>query len=77
MPLVPPRPKPAPPPNPPLQPDDVGWEMVTVVAVTGSPKGVLDEDEDDVGFPNAEMHDPTVTFAAEAETVWVKVVVGV
>lgn len=79
MPVEPPaNRKPPPPPNPPVQPDEVGAEMVTVVAVTGSPRGVLlEDDEDEVGFPNAEMHDPTVTSAAEAETVCVKVVVGV
>jgi hypothetical protein len=61
-------------------PEELGVEMETVVAVTGSPNaGVLDDvvDDDEVGFPNAETHDPTVTSAAVAATVCSKVVVGV
>ena len=52
--------------------------MVTIVAVTGSPKAwdVLD-DEVEVGLPNAEMHEPTVTLRRSPSTVWSKVVVGV
>ncbi len=54
-------PPPNPPPNPPLeQVPDVGWVIVTVVAVIGSPNGVDDEDGV-VGLPNAEMQEPTVT----------------
>jgi hypothetical protein len=78
--VLPPNRKPPPPaPNPPVQPVEVGWEMVTSVAVTGLPRGdpLEDEDEDEVGFPVAMTHDPTVTLAAEPDTVWVKVVVGV
>jgi hypothetical protein len=58
---------------------EVGWEIETVVAVTGSPKAALLEDDEDavVGLPNAEMHDPTVTPAAVPVTVCSKVVVGV
>ncbi len=47
------------------------------MAVTGSPKARTPEDDDDVGFPKAEMHEPTVTLEAAVETVWSKVVVGV
>jgi hypothetical protein len=84
-PLVPPLPvpPPLPPPPRPKRPDpsaqlpEVGCEMVTEVAVTGTPKvGVL-VDEAEVGFPTAEMHDPTVTPETAADTVWSKVVVGV
>lgn len=73
VPVRPPRPKP---PNPPVQLPEVGWVMDTVVAVTGSPNA-LAPDEDVVGFPKAEMQDPTVTLEAVAATVWSKVVVGV
>jgi hypothetical protein len=61
-----------------VQVPDVGWVMLTVVAVTGPPNVdlVLDE-EVEVGLPKAEMHDPTVTEAAVVVTVWSKVVVGV
>lgn len=73
-----PRPNPpAPPPNPPVQAPDVGWVTVTVVAVTGSPNTDVADDEVDVGLPNAEMHEPTVTSAAVAATDCSKVVVGV
>ncbi len=51
--------------------------METMVAVTGCPKARVLEDDEDVGFPNAEMHVPTVTLEAVADTVWSKVVVGV
>ena len=61
----------------PAQEPDVGWVMETVVAVTGSPKALVPDDVDDAGFPKAEMHDPTVTLAEVAVTVWSKVVVGV
>ena len=49
----------------------MGWVMVTVVAVTGSPNADLVDDDvdDEVGFPNAEMQEPTVTSAAVAGTV--------
>jgi hypothetical protein len=63
------------PPNPPVQAPDVGWLMVTVVAVTGSPNTlVLDDELDEVGLPNAEMQEPTVTSDAVAATVWSNVV---
>jgi hypothetical protein len=57
---------------------EVGWVILTVVAVTGPPNldVVLDE-EVEVGLPNAEIHEPTVTEAAVAVTVCSKVVVGV
>jgi hypothetical protein len=51
--------------------------MLTVVAVTGPPNDVVLDEEDEVGLPNAEMHEPTVTDAAVAVTVCSKVVVGV
>jgi hypothetical protein len=58
-----------------VHPVEVGWVMVTVVAVTGSPKGVwLEDEEEDVGLPTAVMHAPTVTLAAVADTDWVNVV---
>jgi hypothetical protein len=95
-PLVPPLPAPPPrgkappappapptppaPPNPVAQLPETGWVMVTVVAVTGSPKArVVDDDEEelDVGLPKAEMHEPTVTSAAVADTVCSNVVVDV
>jgi hypothetical protein len=59
-----------------VQLPETGWEIVTVVAVTGTPNRLV-VDEPEVGLPNAEMHDPTVTSAAVAATVWSKVVVGV
>jgi hypothetical protein len=60
-----------------VQLPEVGWVMVTDVAVMGPPK-VLDPDEDvEVGLPNPEMHDPTVTADTVLVTVWRKVVVGV
>ena len=77
---LPPPPGVAPPglpPNPPVQVPEAGWETDTVVAVTGLPKALLLEEEPEVGFPNAEMHEPTVTAEAEAVNVWRKVVVDV
>jgi hypothetical protein len=68
---------PALPPNPPEQVPETGCETDTVVAVTGPPKALLPAEEPEVGLPNAEMHEPTVTAAAEAVTVWRKVVVDV
>jgi hypothetical protein len=73
LPFAPPRPK----PGLPVQLPEVGWETVTVVAVTGSPNGRALEDEPEVGLPNAEMHEPTVTLVADAGTVCSKVVLGV
>jgi hypothetical protein len=52
-----------------VQVPEVGWEMETVVAVTGAPKAGVVDDEAVVGLPKAEMHDPTVTSAAVAGTV--------
>jgi hypothetical protein len=43
--------------------------MVTVAAVMGRPNACLLDEELELGFPNAEIHDPTVTSAAEAEIV--------
>jgi hypothetical protein len=51
--------------------------MLTVVAVTGPPNDVVLDEEDEVGLPNAEMHEPTDTDEAVAVTVCSKVVVGV
>jgi hypothetical protein len=63
------------PPNPPVHEPDVGWLMLTVVAVTGSPNAlVLDDELDEVGLPKAETHEPTVTSDAVAVTVWSNVV---
>ncbi len=70
------RPPPKPPP-PRLQLPDVGWVTETVVAVIGSPKAPVLEEEPDVGFPNAEMQLPTVTADAFEETICRKVVLGV
>jgi hypothetical protein len=78
-PPVPPAPPPLrpKPPNPAVQLPEVGCEMVTEVAVTGPPKAGVLVDEEVVGFPTAETHDPTATVEAVAGTVWSKVVVGV
>jgi hypothetical protein len=73
-PVPPPKPRP---PNPPVQLPEVGWDTLTVVAVTGRPKVDVDDEEDVVGLPNAETHEPTVTLDAVVATVWSKVVVGV
>jgi hypothetical protein len=73
-PFAPPREKPA---KLPVQLPEVGCEMVTVVAVTGSPNARVPDDEPEVGLPNAEMHEPTVTPEADAETVWSNVVLDV
>jgi hypothetical protein len=70
----PPRPRP---PRPPAQEPETGWEMETVVAVTGPPNACVLDDEVEVGFPNAETHEPTVRLEAAAATVCSKVVVGV
>jgi hypothetical protein len=69
LPLAPPPPPPLNPPNPVEQLPPVGWVIETVVAVTGPPKAVLLADDDVVGLPNAEMHEPTVTLEADAVTV--------
>ena len=45
----------------------------TVVAVIGSPKGV-DDLEVEVGLPNAEMQEPTVTADAVVVVIWWMVV---
>jgi len=76
-PPAPPRANPPPAPNPAVQVPDVGWVMVTVVAVTGSPMAVLVDDEAEVGFPNAETQEPTVTLETVAGTVCSNVVVVV
>jgi hypothetical protein len=77
---VPPGPPPNPPgrpPNPPRwQVPETGWEIDTVVAVTGSPKGD-DVFADEVGLPKAETHDPTVTADALVVVIWRIVVVDV
>jgi hypothetical protein len=61
-----------PPPNPPVQAPEVDGVMLTVVAVTGPPNAEVLDDE--VGFPTAEMHEPTVTPDAVVVTVWSNVV---
>jgi len=73
-------PGPEPPPNPPKpveQVPEVGWEMETVVAVTGPPRARDPDVEPEVGLPKAEMHKPTATSEADAVTVWSKVVLVV
>jgi hypothetical protein len=75
-PEAPPNP-PGRPPNPPRsQAPDTGWEIDTVVAVIGSPKGD-DVFADEVGLPKAETHDPTVTADALVELICRIVVVDV
>lgn len=64
------------PPNPPEQVPETGCETDTVVAVTGPPNAPLPDEEPVVGFPKAEMQEPTVTAEADEGTVWRKVVVG-
>ena len=81
-PLAPPlnRPPP-PPPNPPVQVPLVGAVMTTVVALIGVEGAVVDV-VDDPGAPNAEAsiavtHEPTVTLAKAADSVWLNLVVDV
>ena len=65
------------PPNPPrLHVPLVGWLIDTVVAVIGSPNGVL-LDEADVGLPNAEMQEPTVMAVTDVAVIWWIAVDGV
>jgi hypothetical protein len=73
---APPRPKP-PPLNPVEHDPDTGWVIETVVAVTGWPRTDRVVLDDEVGLPNAEMHEPTVTLDADAATVWLNVVADV
>jgi hypothetical protein len=76
--LPPPGKRPPPKPPAPVQLPETGWVIVTVVAVIGSPKAaVLEDEEPEVGFPNAEMQLPTVTAEALEERVCRKVVLGV
>jgi hypothetical protein len=56
---------------------ETGCETDTVVAVTGLPKARPPDEEPELGFPNAEMQEPTVTAAADAVTVCRNVVLGV
>jgi hypothetical protein len=60
-----------------VQVPEVGWDTLTVVAVTGRPKFDVDDEDGVVGLPNAAMHDPTVTLDAAVVTVCSNVVVGV
>jgi hypothetical protein len=83
-PLAPPlnRPPPPPPPNPPVQVPLVGAVMTTVVALIGVEGAVVDVVVDDPGAPNAEAsiavtHEPAVTLAKVADSVWLNLVVGV
>jgi hypothetical protein len=69
-----------PPPPPPRRPEEqvpeIGWEIETVVAVTGPPNPrALDELV--VGLPKAEMQEPTVTSEACPVTLCWKVVLPV
>jgi hypothetical protein len=64
-------------PKPAVQDPDTGWEMDTVVAVTGPPKRFEVDVDAVVGLPNAEMHDPTVTADAEVDVIWRKLVADV
>ena len=66
-----------PPPGPAVQLPDTGWVTETVVAVIGSPKALVVDDDPEVGLPNAETQEPTVTDPAVAGTIWRKVVLGV
>ncbi|HUY65306.1 MAG TPA: hypothetical protein VMV06_00675 [Acidimicrobiales bacterium] len=64
-------------PKPPEQVPETGCETETVVAVTGMPKPRPPDEEPELGFPNAEMQEPTVTAVADAGTVWRNMVLGV
>jgi hypothetical protein len=65
-----------------VHPVDVAWvirTVVAVIAVTGVAGRVVEVEVDEpaAGMAKAETHDPTVTSAIVAGTVWVKVVVEV
>ena len=66
-------------PKPLVQLPETGWEIVTEVAVTGPPKWLVADVEEDavVGVPTAVIHDPTVTADAVDATVCWKVVADV
>jgi hypothetical protein len=75
-PLPPPPPiLPPPPPNPPAQVPLVGVLIKTLVALTGVDGAVVVVDDPEAGALNAETHDPTLTLAMVAATVWLNVVV--
>jgi hypothetical protein len=58
-----------------VQAPATGWEIDTVVAVTGPPNRLALDVEPDVGVPKAEMHDPTATADAVVGVTWLKLVV--
>jgi hypothetical protein len=67
---------PPPPPNPPAQVPLVGVLIRTLVALRGVDGAVVVVvDDPDAGVLNAETHDPTLTLAMLAATVWLNVVV--
>jgi hypothetical protein len=77
-PLVPAPPpnRPPPPPKPPAQVPLVGVLIRMLVALTGLDGAVVVVvDDPDAGVLTAETHEPTLTLANEAATVWSKVVV--
>jgi hypothetical protein len=74
-PAPPPPPNPPPPPpNPPAQVPLVGVLIRMLVALTGVDGAVVVVD-DPVGVLTAETHEPTLTLAKVAATVWLNVVV--
>ena len=77
VPPVVPVPPPGRPPNPVVHDPETGCEIDTVVAVTGPPKRLAVDVEPDVGFPKAEMHDPTATVDAVVVVIWRNVVAEV
>jgi len=64
-------------PKPPLHVPATGWETDTVAAVTGPPNRLAVDVEPEVGVPNAEMHEPTVTAETVAVVIWRNVVAEV
>jgi hypothetical protein len=64
-------------PKPPLHVPATGWETETVVAVTGPPNRLAVDVEPEVGVPNAEMHEPTVTAETVVGVIWRNVVAEV
>jgi hypothetical protein len=64
-------------PKPPLHVPATGWEIETVVAVTGPPNRLAVDVEPEVGVPNAEMHEPTVTAETVVGVIWRNVVAEV
>ena len=76
-PVPPPPPNlPPPPPSPAAQVPLVGVLIRTLVALTGVDGEVVVVDVPDAEVLNAETHDPTLTLAMVAATVWLNVVVA-